>query len=337
MRRLIVAAAVIAACSGTWTGLRAAEATDQLLATPSYKARIAETGLLPDRPQVAVVREIAFRKSGPLRIETTAPADRAGDLYLYDGNTVTYWWPHELLGVRVRGIQLPDEGAYRSYIERIVGQARHDYASALVDAPNVAGQPTQHWKLTPADQRPYLLAHEEWRHRKYYLPMKVDYRDAAGAPWYSMEFQEFAAVNPPAKLFEFEFPPSALVLDWDLDDPGITLAQAQRTMNFDVRLPARLPEGHSIRKMVRGKGEFPMLMILMDSGAAWLSLSESRALGRSESALAVGKQVPIGSATGYLNFQGASATLSWRMGSTALTLISNLPFADMIAVAASVQ
>jgi hypothetical protein len=169
------------------------------------------------------------------------------------------------------------------------------------------------------------------------MPMKLDYRDEAGAPWYSMEFQEFAAVAPSAKAFEFEFPQNALVLEWNLDDPGIALAQAKKTMNFDVLVPAKLPEGHSVRKIVRGKGEFPMLAILMDQGGTWLSLTESRALGRGEYALAVGKKVKIGANNGYLNFAGGYATVSWRVGITELSLVGNLPFTDLIAIAASVQ
>lgn len=337
-RYLVLLLLPLTACTLVWTELRAAEVADGLFALPSYKARYVERGILPDRPQAEVVRELQYQRPGKVRVETLAPADRKGDLYVFDGQTAIYWWPAELIGIRIQGMPMPDEKAIRAHIKRAVGAALHDYAWSLRETVKLAGQPTEHWTVLPMSKGPYYLPFEEWRHTEYHVPMKIAVTGQDGKPWYGFEFTRFELnASVPDKTFAFEFPANALVFEWNLADANLSLDEARKTMNFTVREPGQLPEGHRINKRVRARGQVPMLATLMEQGASVLSLTQYRYAGRGDYRLPVGKPVQIGKTMGYANFFGGSTTLNWKLDETELTLVGNLPLAEMVAVAASVK
>jgi outer membrane lipoprotein-sorting protein len=336
--RTVAVVLLVGACSQVWTELRAAEVADGQLSMPGYHARYIERGTLPDRPQVAIVRDITFQKPGLLRVETIAPADRKGDLYIYDGKAATYWWPTELVGIRIRGIRMADEKEFRDHTKYLVAAALRDYAWSLTGNEKIAGHETQHWKVLPIAKGPYFMNFEEWRHPEYQFPLKLEIVDAAGKPWYGMEFTKLEFnTKAGTDAFSFDFPPNALVFDWNLDDEPIALEEARKTMNFTVREPGALPEGHKLNRIVRARGQIPMLAMLMDKGAARLSLTQNRYAGRGDYKLPVGKRVQIGKASGYANFFAGTTTLNWTIDGTELTLVGNLPFNEMLTVAAGVK
>ncbi|MGH8530332.1 MAG: LolA family protein [Nevskiales bacterium] len=340
MRKGLLSAGIVllCACSTIWTELRAAEVADRLLATPSYRARYVERGLLSDRPTVAVEREIIFQRPWKLRVQTLAPKDRAGDLYLYDGDTAIYWWPAELVGIRIRGLTPLDERAVRTHIKTIVGAALRDFAWSAVGTEQVLDYPAIHWRILPVAQGSYYLPHDEWRLESHEFVLKMDVWDGSGKPWYGFEFTQLKFDVPIAdRDFDFEYPPNALVFDWDLRDAGITLEEAKKSMNFIVREPSRLPEGHKLHKIVKGRSQIPMLAMLMNDGAAALSLTQNRYAGGGAYVLAVGKPIKVGKATGYANFFGTTTALNWLLDGTELTLVGNLPFPEMVAIAEGVH
>jgi hypothetical protein len=329
-----------AGCSGLWTELAAAEIASGLLATPDYRGQMVERGILPDRPGVNVVREVVYGRPGRILIRTLSPADRAGDLFIHDGTSATYWYAAEKIGVRVRGITPPDESGVREHVHMLVAAALKDFAWSSPGAEKVLGRPVTIWQATPLVKGPAYLALKEWRDNAYEWPLRLSISADDGSLWYGYEFT--ALQLPPAtpvaaSEFTFDFPPNALVFEWDLHDAPLTLEQARTQMNFTVREMKALPPGRSVRAHVKARGQVPMLMSLADGGGSWLALTQNRSMTRGPYALAVGKPVQVGAAKGYANFAAGSTWISWVLGDTELQLSGNLPWSDMLTIAQGVQ
>ncbi len=335
---LVLGVLCLFGCSKLWAELRAAEMMEGLGATPAYRGESVERGMLPGRPDELLVRALVFQPPFKIRSEVTAPRDRAGDTVVYDGSTVSYWWPAEGLGVRVRGVHPADEKALRAYVKDLVTAALRDYAWSLPESPAFLGQPTDHWKILPLQKAPYRMLHDEWRHKKYQFPLKLQYWEPANTLWYSFEFTRF---DPAAAVsdadFQFQYPPNAYVLDWDLDAPGLTLEEARKQMNFPVRVPKKLPPGHKLVKLVKANTDLPMVTLIMNSGARWLTLAENRHMGAPGYTLPVGKRVSIRGNPAAINFFGANTSVYWVQDGTALSLTSNLSLEEILAVAESVE
>lgn len=79
-----------------------------------------------------------------------------------------------------------------------------------------------------------------------------------------------------------------------------------------------------------------MAALLMNKGAAWLSLSELPNMGPIL-VPEIGIPVPVGEEEGVLNFVLGFTIVSWAVDGTALTLIGNLPYPELLQIAASVK
>jgi outer membrane lipoprotein-sorting protein len=341
MRQRIITLAslllVLTACSTIWAQALSRQMTNALLSMESYHGSLSQTGLLPERLDTAVVQDIWYQKPWRLHAQVTAPQDLAGSLFIYDGEQLTLWWPNDLLGIRVRGLENPGRDQVAEHITREVRHALDHYAFSMSDGATVAGQDVTRWRILPLDeQQPWRLHHTSWNYEPYALPLKMSFT-RKGELWYGFEFTDIAFDVPvPDNLFEFRFPDNALVFEWDMNSPGIPLAEAQRTMNFQVMQPDWLPEGHALEKIVPGESCLPMLAMTYNRGASVLTLTQSRAFSP-EQVRRFGKPVQIGERTGWLYFVGNYSVLSWTRGHTLLTLMSNLSFPQVIRVARSVQ
>lgn len=320
------------ACANVWAGGIASEVANGMAKIKSYQGTTSESGL----GQEVVERTVVYARPWMSRIETTAPAAHAGELFIYDGSTMTLWWPQALVGVKIHGAQSPDAQATLQHIERQTKINLKAYSFDLrSETARVAGQPALEWLVRPTRKEPYRMGHKVWNHKTYTMPLRMEFSDAERQPWYTFAYTSLAfdvPVDP--KAFEFAFPPNAVVFEWDLRDPGVALDAARAQMNFDVRLPVGLPPGHDIKKVIRGKHCLPMIMLIMDNGATTLSLTEMKATGAEQP---LGKEVMIGQHKGSLSFMGPLSTVSWVQNGTSLTLTSNLDFPRLIAIAAQVQ
>ncbi|MGE0713373.1 MAG: hypothetical protein AB7N76_35880 [Planctomycetota bacterium] len=335
---LLLSLTFLSACTGLWAQAISKRVGDDLLSLPSYEGRLSERGLLADS-KAKVVRKVLYQRPWKVRAEVLEPESRKGDLSAYDGQTLTLWWPKELFGIRVRGLHSPTEAEVRAHLEAETRANLAAYAFHLVDEAQVAGQSTNHWKVIPKQQDvPYRLLHEAWMHASYSIPVRMDFFGPDGkTPWYGMQFESMkVGVEVPKDAFAFEFPPNAVVFEWDWSDPPLALDEARRTMNFTVRTIQSPPEGQRLRKVIKGRHDLPMLSMLYGEGATWLSLTENRNYA-GQLAIPVGKKVKIGEHEGTLNFMGSFTVLSWTLGDTHLTLIGNQGFPTLIEVARSVR
>lgn len=330
-------ALTLSACSAIWAQALSRQMTNALLSMESYHGSLEQHGLLPDRPDTAVVQDIWYQKPWRVRAEITAPEDMAGSLFMYDGHQLTLWWPHELLGVRVRGLENPSRDAVADHLAREIRNAMDHYAFSLRGNESVANQSVARWRVLPLDEsRPWRMHHTSWNYEPFALPLKMDFT-RNGDRWYAFEFTDIDFNVPvPDETFSFSFPDNALVLDWDMNAAGISLQEAERTMNFQVMQASQLPEGHKLQKIVPGTSCLPMIAMEYSRGASVLTLTQSRAFSPDQ-VPRFGKPVEIGDRTGWLYFAGSYSVLSWTRGRTLLTLMGNLSFPQIIQVARSVQ
>jgi len=340
MRRLsnvlvLAVAIALAACTSIWAQAISKRVMDDLLSIQSYRARIVERGMIPGDADAKLVREVTYQKLWKVRSEVKEPVELAGQVAVFDGDTAIFWWPSQLFGIRVRGLPVPSEKEARRHAERVTKEALREYAFSMDGQFVLAGQPAARWKVIPLKRGPFRFPHDSWVHERYSFPLKLAYYDEERL-WYGMEFESLEFGVPAASdAFTLQFPPNAVVFDWDFSAPGISMEEARRTMNFKVRVPKKLPEGHEVRKIVRGQHCLPMVTLLMDRDGTWISLAESRAMGGME--IATGKKLKVGEEEAYLNFLGYDTVVSWSKGGTYLTLITNLPFQDALSIAESVE
>ena len=211
------------------------------------------------------------------------------------------WWPQHLLGVRIRGVEPVSEEDLREAARSSASWTSRNYRVEYHGTEEKAQRQADRFQFTPTRESPGLLPYDVWMDRATSLPLSLEVRDAAGSLFYTSELAELALNEPaPEGAFSFTFPANAVVFEWDLS--------------------------HSL----------PMVVVLMNSGGRWLTLTETRNLGPVQPT-DVGAPVKVGKATGTLNLMGGFTSILWSSGNTSLTLVGNLPFPQMIDIASSVR
>lgn len=344
MRRLGVVAGCMAvflltSCTSMKAHVMARAVTDGLYSIESYRARTIERGLLRRQPGVPIVKSVFYERPWKVRAEVVAPAEHAGETFVFDGATVSIWWPHSGIGLRITGIEEHDRREVAQVILEDSYWILGNYKPVHEGSGRIAGRSVEHWRCEPLGDNPLVGPYDAWMDAELSVPLGVSLRHASGAERYGMEFEAIelgAAVGPEA--FRFEFPEGAVVFDCDLAAPGISLDEARDLVEFTLFEPRKLPAGHSVRKIVLGGDPeaAPMIVSLMPKGARWLSLTQTRNTGPAV-VPDVGIRVHLGAEHGVLNFAFGFTILSWSSDNTALTLIGNLPYPEMLALAASVE
>ncbi|MCE9581791.1 MAG: hypothetical protein K8T20_04660 [Planctomycetes bacterium] len=331
-------ALLLTSCLSLKAHVMARAVTNGLYSIESYRARVTESGLLRRAPGVPVVKSILYERPWKVRAEVVSPEEHAGELFVYDGATISVWWPRTRVGLRIRGLETPGRrevaGAMLQGSSWILGH----YDLLGEGHGRIAARDVDHWRCVPLDDQHFVQPYQAWMDAEKSIPLKLSIEDAPAREWYGMEFEsiEFGAAIPPG-AFQFGFPAEATVFDCDLSGPAITVPEAQGIVDFPVLQPDQLPAGHFLRKVVMGGDPeaAPIVVLLMSNGARWLSLSETQNAGPA-TVPEVGIQVPVGNGEGLLNFAFGFTLVSWSVDNTALTLIGNLPYPEMLAIAATV-
>ena len=329
----------------------ASEVTEGLYAIEHYRARTSELGIDRADPQGAVVRELVYERPWKVRAEVLAPEDHRGQLMIFDGSSYVFWWPRFFFGMRIRGVRVPPRDEVRDAILASSLWTLRHYELEELDEGLVAGRAVRRWSATPAEGaagaagglRPYTAATDA----EYHVPLQLTVPGPPGLkqgarPWYELRFEsiDFAAAPAP-DAFRFQFPPGAIVYEWDLTGPDVTLEEAQARVSFPLLYPQRLPRGHQLQRVVMSRHEdSEMVALLFPQRGRWLSLTEVENLGPIL-VPELGITVQIGSGErareGVMNFAFGFTVLSWAEGNTALTLIGNLPWPELLEVAAAIE
>ena len=330
----LVVVTLSAGCGDVWAQSISRDIARDLDRMESFQGTTVEHHLTDEGP---VRRSVIQARPWRARVETLSPASHAGELFIYDGAQVIMYWPQQRFGVRVRGLPAPERAEVRRHIERMTRSTMDAYALSLrnVDT-RVASRSTYEWRVTPTKRSPYRHRHTVWNDQRYPMPLRMSFAGEGDAPWYEFSFESITFDQPVADdAFAFEFPENAVVFEWDLSSPGITLDEARERMNFPVVMPKRLPAGHTVQKIVESDHCLPMIAVVMNRGASTVLLTEIRDMGLAQPPL--GKQVSFGGKQGVLTFLGAFATVTWVQDGTLLSLSGNVGYPELLAIAESVE
>lgn len=324
------------ACTAIKAKLMTDTLTEGLYAIAGYEGRVAERGILREDPRAEVVKEVIYGRLWRVRAEVVAPEEHAGELFVFDGDTISMWWPRFFFGIRVSGVQLPTRGEVTDAIRESSYWALDHYDYTSLGEGRVAARDVTVWSGAPSEDSSRCDPYWAWIDEDYAIPLKVNVK-RDHRTWYRMAFTSITfRSTPPDETFAFEFPEGAVVHEWHLGDPGVTLAQAQAQVEFPILVPTALPSGHAVNKLVMSRNkDVRMVALLMESGGRWLSLSEVPNMGPIM-VPELGIPVAVGAQKGILNFALGFTTVSWAVGNTALTMIGNLPYPQMLSIAASV-
>jgi hypothetical protein len=327
VRTLLIALVLLTtSCTAMKAHFISDAAADGREAVEAYRGRVVERGLLP----VPVVKDVRYARWLRVRAEVLAPAEHAGSLFVHDAGVITVWWPKWFFGLRIRGVTIPGRDDVEELLREDARWMLERYEPRNEGPVEVAGRETRRWRCAPtvAGLPPYTM----WIDDELALPLRVSLEDERGAERYAMRFESFDLVAPPPDdAFRFDFPEGAVVHEWDLDAPGVTLEQAQAKVEFPILLPA----GRAPEKVVLSEDE-AMVAVLLQTGARWLSLSEVPNLGPIL-VPELGLPVRIGEREGVMSLAFGFTILSWAIDTTALTLVTNLPYPLALDVAASVS
>lgn len=282
-----------------------------------------------------MVREVTFEAPAKVRVEVIEPAEHAGEAFVYDGATLATWSPRQAMGLRVTGRSPPSiEEARRRLQDRGLWNLRN-FGVFFVRKEEVAGRKADLWSSVPKRDEPGLLANMAWLDAQNQFPLAVDFNDKDGKPICSVKFESIAFDGEvPASAFALDLPKDALVFDADLSGPGVG-ADALKAAGFELLQPSVIPSNLTGRRLFQS-AQGPAATLLMESGASWLTLTEARHFAAAPEPWA-GIPVQIGGRTGSLQMIGEVHTLSWAIGNLSLTLMGNLPLAEMMRVASSVS
>jgi outer membrane lipoprotein-sorting protein len=231
-------ALVLTSCTSMKAHVMARAVADGLYSIERYRARTSERGLLRRQPGVPVVKSILYERPWKVRAEVVAPAEHAGETFVFDGKTVSIWWPHSGIGLRITGIEDHDRREVAQVLLEDSYWILGNYEPVHGGSGRIAGRDVEHWRCEPNGDNPLVEPYHAWMDAELALPL------------------------------------------------GVSLTQTRNTG------PAVVPD--------------------------------------------VGIRVHVGAEQGVLNFAFGFTIVSWSRDNTALTLIGNLPYPEMLAIAASV-
>ena len=223
---LVVMALGAMGCTDVWAGNIARDIATGLRSIDTYRGTTKEIGI-DDAP---VERSVVYAKPYKVRIETTTPGPHQGELFVYDGHTITLYYPQAMFAVRIRGAHPPSDAEALHAIERLTKTNLNAYTFQLQsENARVAGQPALDWLVRPATRAPYRMVHRVWNHAGTTLPIKMQFTNADGTPWYAFEFTALKFGAPvDASEFTPTLPRNTVVFDWDLDGTPISLGRGAR-------------------------------------------------------------------------------------------------------------
>ncbi|MEZ6186543.1 MAG: sigma-E factor regulatory protein RseB domain-containing protein [Planctomycetota bacterium] len=333
---LALLALTLTGCTGLRAHAVAHHLATGLYAIEHYDATFSERGILRADPTVEVRKRVRYAKLWRVRAEVVEPEEHRGELFVFDGSTLTVWWPRFFFGLRVKHLEVPPRNEVGDAILWNTHWLLERYDLEEHEAAAVAGRPVSEWSVTPDEPAPLLYPYQASMDAHFHVPLRLDMQDTDGRPFYSFRAEaiDFEA-EVPDDAFAVELPEGAIVHEWDLAEEGVSLEEAERQTEFPLLVPQHLPPGHSLQKVLISEldGATGAALILSHRGH-WLSLTEIPNMGPIL-VPELGIPVAFGLHDATLNVVFGFYVLSWAEGTTHLTLISNLPYPELVEVAAS--
>ncbi|HUB08211.1 MAG TPA: hypothetical protein VMB50_14480 [Myxococcales bacterium] len=299
----------------------------------TYQGVLVERGLVPEGE---LRSDVAFERPDKVLIRATSPAPYQGTTVLYDGSTLTLYWPQVGYAVKVDHLPTPDTAGERRLVEDSYRHGLALYDVDIRDMGRVADHPTVSLAYTEKRRSTTpLLFFNLSAYDKYSVFLSGDMHFAGGASyafWYDR-----VAFNEPIDdaTFHLDLPPSTIVTHWDLGGPDVPELQAREGSNFPLEIPAAPPRGLSRSRIVRVDGPVPAFTLVYRSDPYYLLLTEYKDLGIRLAAAEIGLPLAAGRHRGKLLIAPLSSTYTFRENGMVYQLSGNVALEDLVAFAAS--
>lgn len=239
----------------------------------SYQGVLVEKGLIPEGE---LTSDIAFRRPGELVSRVTSPELYKGTTLLASGDSLLLYWPQVGYVIRVDHLPHLDSADYKQLVTDAYWYGVGAYDGDLGDSSHVAGHATNAVSyVAKATDNPNRKSSYQV-YDKFSLPLSGEIH-FAGKVDYGFRYDSIAFNQPlDDSLFSMAVPPSTIVTHWDLDGPNLTVEQAKEQANFPLVVPAALPEGYALQRLVRVDGPVPAFTFVYRKGSTICSSRSTR-------------------------------------------------------------
>jgi len=186
MRLLLALLIPLAGCTGLRVHVGAHMLASGLYAIERYDATISERGILRADPETEVVKRVRYARLWHVDAEVLSPAEHKGERFVFDGETLSVWWPRYFFGLRVRNLTVPPRNEVGDAIFSNTEWLLNRYEVDEHPAAPVAGRAVEEWVCTPDEPAPWRFPYQAAMDTRYFVPLRLDVQDHEGQPWYSM-------------------------------------------------------------------------------------------------------------------------------------------------------
>lgn len=326
MKKMLLAAVlslapVTATIAADYIDLQVDRTARNIAGIESYQGVIRQRGLYGDS---ALVSEVSFRRPHEFQARVTAPADLAGTLMVYHGDTLTTWWPKQELALVIRHFTPPAAAGEEQRIADAFRQNLENYLYGLGQVREVAGMLTV--QVDQRARRDSQLVQSAmtrvYDDLSFPLSGQVTVRGGAKLDyhWDSIRFNdpEPAALPPPPEL-----PASTLVMNWDLAWP------ARSAQDAAARLPKAVPFPDTFGGLARDRllvhpEALPAIGGWYRDDNYYLLITASRDTGWNPFAAEYGMRVPFGGTHARVVLSPLNNSWSFRRDGVLYSVLTNL-------------
>ncbi|AKB86116.1 outer membrane lipoprotein-sorting protein [Methanococcoides methylutens] len=210
-----------------------------------------------------VMEQDMIQKKEKSRTVIRQPAEQAGMVSVYNGETMWTYDPHQNTVVIMGVPHIDMEMDYTGMISQFLNES--DISFSGIE--KIDGRNSFIMVLEPKEECPsdaiFTGNLKIWVDEETWMPLKYDMYDNEGNVIVSVEVRDLQ-VNTGVSddVFEFEIPEGAEVSTLDMNEfvlpEEMTLEEAQENADFDILIPAYVPEGY----------EFDHALVFDNSGFA---------------------------------------------------------------------
>jgi sterol desaturase/sphingolipid hydroxylase (fatty acid hydroxylase superfamily) len=338
-----------AALGALWVRSAVAKSVAAREEVRTLRGVVEERGVLPGRPEIAVVSRVSFDAPDRFRAEVLAPDELAGDVLALARGELVLFSRARNVAVRVRNVPALDDLGRRRLLEErgALDALRYDYDEGPADS--ICGRRVLEWTARPRAPSAGAAALAAEAHvwlepERPAWPLRIAIANPWGGPAYSLRFLSISAggadasTEPPSAGEPPDaIPDSASVVELDLARPPLELAAAEAAADFHLLEPADTPLGLVRTRIVRARGRYPPVFTFVFERAPFLVTVTEIADHGSPGVIERGMPVTIGGAAGRLAFFGDLAMVDLHRAGVRVTLLGNVPYPELLRMAASLE
>jgi outer membrane lipoprotein-sorting protein len=300
----------------------------------SYRGVLAETGVLGSGEMRS---EVLFKRPYRFLSRVLAPASYAGVSLAFDGQSFVLYYPNARYAIVFEHLAPPTSDEQRRIVADAYRHGRATYEYDLGASGHVAGLPVVTLQYT-ARRKGFIHPTGSLQiYDQYSFPLAGE-MSFGGDARYAFRFQQMTFNCPlDDSLFALPLPDGTVVSRWDLTAAGVSEAQMRTEAGFQVALPARMPPGFALDRIVRLDGPVAAYTAIYRRAHHFLLVSLFRDMGLRPASEEHGVPVEVAGRRGRLVLNPVASTYAFAQHGTSYIVTSNLPFEEMLAAVSELR